>query len=175
MIGAEPGRRPTRRSTFCFSLDIPIRCEWGNIDLLRTSVQNCFNAVFADIDGCHTLAMVTGELLENALKYGLWTRSTPQQAFRLRVVGDTERTVVSVENPVRGGGRDVKQLLDTLAWIRGFGSKEEAYRARLLEIARERQEGVSQLGLVRVAYEGNCDISADVVGESLRVTAEIAH
>ena len=58
---------------FGFSIDLTVRNEWKNIDLLKTSVQNCFIAVFADLDGYHAIAMVTGELLENALKYGDWT------------------------------------------------------------------------------------------------------
>ena len=36
---------------FGFSIDLTVRNEWKNIDLLRTSVQNCFIAVFADLDG----------------------------------------------------------------------------------------------------------------------------
>ena len=46
--------------TFSFSIDLPIRSDWANVDLMRTSVQNCFTAIFSDIDGCHALAMVTG-------------------------------------------------------------------------------------------------------------------
>src|SRR5262249_4675535 len=60
-------------SRFAFSIDLPIRSDWANVDLLRTSVQNCFTAVFSEVDGCQALAMVTGELLENAIKYGDWS------------------------------------------------------------------------------------------------------
>src|SRR5215813_2600312 len=55
---------------FNFSIDLPVRSEWSNVDLLRTSVQNCFTAIFSDIEGCHALAMVTGELIENPVKDG---------------------------------------------------------------------------------------------------------
>ena len=48
------------KDEFGFSIDLTVRSEWRNIDLLRTSVQNCFTAVFADVDGCHAIAMVTG-------------------------------------------------------------------------------------------------------------------
>jgi hypothetical protein len=161
--------------SFYFSLDVPMRREWGNVDLLRTSVQNCFTAVFADIDGCHALAMVTGELLENAVKYGVWTRSTPQKAFRLRVVGEPSCTLVSVENPIRAGSESIEELLETLRWIASFDDVEAAYRARLLEIANNRNVSTSKLGLVRVAYEGNCRLEAQVFGDSLKVTAELTH
>ena len=86
---------------FGFSIDLTVRNEWKNIDLLRTSVQNCFIAVFADLDGCHAIAMVTGELLENALKYGNWS-SAERAMFRLRVVGNQGNIEVSVQNPLQG-------------------------------------------------------------------------
>src|SRR6188472_1509324 len=78
-----PEVRMSKPDDFGFSIDLTVRNEWKNIDLLRTSVQNCFIAVFADLDGCHAIAMVTGELLENALKYGDWTGGD-RAIFRLR-------------------------------------------------------------------------------------------
>ena len=64
-------RRTPRR--FCFTLDLPVRNEWGNIEKLRESVHSCLSAMFNDMDGCHAITMITGELLENAMKYGLST------------------------------------------------------------------------------------------------------
>jgi hypothetical protein len=166
--------------TFSFAIDIPVRSDWANVDLLRTSVQNCFTAVFSDIDGCHTLAMVTGELLENAIKYGDWTGNEGGH-FRLRVWGAGVRpgsgrsAHVSVENPIKGGDPGVARVLETLEWIKTFPSAKDAYRARLLEIAQAPatdEEG--HLGLVRIAYEGCCSLTAEVEGGVLRVTADSA-
>jgi hypothetical protein len=165
--------------TFSFSIDLPIRSEWANVDLMRTSVQNCFTAVFSDIDNCHALAMVTGELLENAIKYGDWS-GDDGGAFRLRVWGEGTRSGegrrsahVSVENPVRAGDPHVADLLATLRWIEGFPSAKEAYRAKLLEIAAARDElSPSRLGLVRIAYEGNCNLHAEERDGVLRITAD---
>src|SRR5215510_2252078 len=141
--------------SFDFSIDLPVRNEWKNVDLLRTSVQNCFIAVFADVDGCHSLAMVTGELVENAVKYGDWTGD--QRSFRLRVHGQERRAYVAVENPVRPEDRSVSRLLSTIDRIKTFPSAEAAYRARLLELATE-DGSESGLGLVRVAYEGHASL-----------------
>ena len=52
-----------------FAIDVPVRNDWSNVALLVTSVQNCFNAMFANVEGSRTVAMVTGELLENAIKF----------------------------------------------------------------------------------------------------------
>jgi hypothetical protein len=170
----------TGSQNFCFSIDLPIRSDWANVDLLRTSVQNCFTAVFSDIDGCQALAMVTGELLENAIKYGDWTEGPGGAgAFRLRVWGEGtrgdggQRAHVCVENPIRADDPSVAEVLATLAWISTFPSAQEAYRAKLLEIAEAAgQLTTSRLGLVRIAYEGNCTLHAEVLGNVLKVTAD---
>jgi hypothetical protein len=161
---------------FHFSIDLPVRSEWANVDILRTSVQNCFAAIFSDIDGCRALAMVTGELIENAIKYGDWSAlgGLEDQRFRLRVWGEGHRAHVSVENPVRRGDKHAEEVLRTIGWLRTFASTSDAYRARLLEIAGgSREPGDSKLGLVRIAYEGNCKLTAELVRGVLHVQAEL--
>jgi hypothetical protein len=159
----------SKNDEFGFSIDLTVRSEWRNIDLLRTSVQNCFTAVFADVDGCHAIAMVTGELLENALKYGDWTRGD-RAKFRLRVEGGERGIAVSVQNPLRD---DAMELMKTIDWIRGFAKPEQAYRARMLQIAQEEGGDTmpSQLGLVRIAFEGNCRLEAKMAEGAVTVTA----
>lgn len=165
--------------TFSFSIDLPVRSEWRNVDLLRTSVQNCFTAIFSDIDGCHALAMVTGELLENAIKYGDWL-SQPGGSFRLRVWGEGARGAaggrsahVSVENPVRDDDPGVAALLATIRRIEGFPSPKDAYRAKLLQIAEATGDiGESRLGLVRIVYEGSCTLRAELADRTVKVTAD---
>jgi hypothetical protein len=160
-------------AAFSFSIDLPVRSEWSNVDLLRTSVQNCFTAIFSDIEGCHSLAMVTGELIENAIKYGDWS-GPDEQRFHLRVWGEGRSAHVSVENPVQQGGGNAAEVMKTLGWMRGFPSPCDAYRAKLLEIAAaDRDPGDSKLGLVRIAYEGNCQLTAELVRGVLRVQAEL--
>lgn len=158
---------------FAFNIDVPVRSEWSNVDLLITSVENCFAAMFADVDGCHTIAMVTGELLENAIKYGDWTHG--QRVFRLHVMGRAKHATVSVENPIAKDSKAAEELFSTLRWLEGYASPDEAYRARLLEVANGPRGGsVSKLGLVRIAYEANCRIRAERNDDVISVTAEMA-
>ncbi|HZS40073.1 MAG TPA: hypothetical protein VFF06_24755 [Polyangia bacterium] len=155
---------------FRFSIDLPVTSRWENVDLLRTSVQSCFTAVFQDVDGCHAIAMVTGELLENAVKYGAWTL-TPG-SFRLRVEGGERGATITVENPIVPDDPNVAALIGTLRWIGGFANASDAYRAKLLEIASAPRGGsASGLGLVRVAYEGNCTLDAELGERAVRVKA----
>ena len=160
---------------FNFALEVPVRGEWRNVDLLRTSVQNCFNAAFSNIDGCHAVSMVTGELLENAVKYGDWDASE-DRICRLAVVGKESTAVVSVSSPAVRESRQVAELIDTLNWIESYTSPAEAFRSRLLQIADEAAQNpslASRLGLVRIAYEGGCKLAAELTGGVLTVTAEV--
>ena len=159
---------------FGFSIDLTVRNEWKNVDLLRTSVQNCFIAVFADLDGCHTIAMVTGELLENALKYGDWARDK-RAMFRLRVEGGSGKILVSVQNPLDPKDPAATNLVNTIDWIGGFAKPEQAYRARMLAIAQDdsNMTSSSQLGLVRIAFEGNCRLAAVIDSGAVTVTATL--
>ena len=156
---------------FGFSIDLTVRNEWKNIDLLRTSVQNCFIAVFADLDGCHAIAMVTGELLENALKYGDWN-STDRAMFRLRVRGSEGNIEVSVQNPLKPDDPNASALMSALEWLNSYPKPDQAYRARMLQIAQDDSEAApSRLGLVRIAAEGNCRVTAKVENGTVTVNA----
>jgi len=156
---------------FAFNIDVPVRSEWSNVDLLITSVENCFAAMFADVDGCHTIATVTGELLENAIKYGDWSKG--EHVFRLHVSGSGNRAKVAVENPIAPGSKQVDELLAIIKWIEGFPSPDEAFRARLLEVAQAPRGTSSKLGLVRIAYEANCQLKVERTPTSIRVIADL--
>jgi hypothetical protein len=159
-----------RDDDYSFEIDVPVRNEWSNVTLLVTSVQNCFHAMFGNVDGSHTVAMVAGELLENAIKYGDWSRGRPR--LRLVVAGSQAKARVTVENPALEDS--VGEVQRTLDWLQGFKSVDEAFRARLIAIAQTADPDVSKLGLVRIAYEGRCVIQASYEKNVLRVTAEVA-
>jgi hypothetical protein len=155
-------------SGFKFLIDLPVRNHWENVDLLRTSILNCFTAIFSEIDGVHAFATVAAELLENAIKYGRF--QDPAAKLHLRVWGDDGSAFVEVEHPVDRDSDDVHELLRTLEWLKTFPSAEHAYRAKLLEAATA-TTGVSRLGLARIAYEGGCELRAVLDGDVLRVTS----
>jgi hypothetical protein len=164
---------------FRFTIDVPILNHWDNVELLRTSVQSCLTAVLRDVEGSELLAMVTGELVENAIKYGAWPEygTTPGDnggAFRLRIEGTGGEATISVENPIADGDRSVSRLFDTLRWLEQFPSRAEAYRQKVLEISKlPRGSSSSGLGLVRIAYEADCTLAADLNEDVLCVSARV--
>jgi hypothetical protein len=156
---------------FRFLIDVPVSTQWRNIELLRASVQSCLEAVFSDVEGSDAIAMVTGELLENAVKYGHWTNGTG--VFRLRVWGDEETGHIEVENPVGDDDEGPRRVDELLAWMDGFATPEEAYQARMLQVAVAPRGTASGLGLARVVYEGGCRLRAETSEGMFRMLAEV--
>jgi len=171
---------------YAFEIDVPVRSEWANVDLLVTSVQNCFCAMFANIDGSHAIATIAGELLENAIKYGDWEGETADRHLRLRISSsptdssptDKVKATIVVENPC-SNAESVERLQTTLAWIGGFATPKEAYCAKLVEVAARptdpatAKSPMSGLGLVRIVYEGGCTLETVVDGRLVSVRATV--
>jgi hypothetical protein len=154
-----------------FHLELPIEPEWQNVDLLRLAILNCLHAVFGDPELSESVGIVTSELLENAIKYGDWSHG-PSRFLLLSARGIGNAVVVEVASPVRDGSPHLANIASTIAWIRRFSTAREAYLARMRAIA-EQPDGHSRMGLVRIAYEGPCEIESQHDGGLMRVRATI--
>jgi hypothetical protein len=154
---------------FNFTIDFPVLGQWENVDQVRLSLQSCIATLFQNVDLRHTLAMVAGELLENAVKYA--HRSDDHTMFRLKIWGAlTDVAFVQVANPV--DDESAKFVLEQVANIRTAQSVADAYFERMREIA-SRPSRMSRLGLLRIAYEGGCELSAQLEDGILTITAAI--
>ena len=157
-----------------FRLELPLQPEWQNVDLLRLAILNCLSAVFGDPELSESVGIVTSELLENAIKYGDWSRAACRTLL-LHVRGVGSEVRVEVASPLHEGSKHLERLRETIAWIHGFPSPRDAYIARMRAIAEQQEKtGESKMGLVRIAYEGPCAIGAADEGDGLlRVRASI--
>jgi hypothetical protein len=155
-----------------FFIDVPVENRWDNVERVRSAVQGCFEAVFRDIAGRDAVAMVTGELVENAIKYGDWSGERGGR-FRLRVWGDQTQASVAVTNAIAPGSDAVQRVRDALAFIAAQPTALHAYQARMIAVARGASTG--GLGLVRVAYEGGCRLTVSAAVDEITVTAERQH
>jgi hypothetical protein len=157
-----------------FQLELPIGPVWQNVDLLRLAILNCLAAVFGDQDLSESVGIVTSELLENAIKYGDWTRKD-HPYLTLSVRGNGEEVRVEVASPVATSSKHYENVQKMVAWIQKFGTAREAYIARMHAIAdQEDATGESRMGLVRIAYEGPCAIEVMLEHpEMLRIRALI--
>lgn len=147
-----------------FQIELPLHPGWEAIEPLRASVLACVKAVFPNPALAPSLALVTAELLENAVKFGRWEGGTGR--FGLRVDGHSDRVEIEVTSPVAPGDENVARLRAELDRIAAAPSPEQAYTKAVRAIALGK---ATSLGLSRAAYEGGCDLAAEVDGTVLRV------
>jgi hypothetical protein len=156
-----------------FVLDLPIRERWQVVEVLRTTVFQCLAVVFDAEPFAEVASMVVGELVENALKYGDWTGGALAEAgARVRISGSAAAVKIEVHNPLPEGA-STQLLFAVLERIRASPSLQDAYVERLREVARD-PAASGGLGLLRIAYEANCQLAASVDGRRLSMTAQLA-
>ncbi len=155
-------------------LELPIEQEWRTIGLLRRSMFERLSAAHIDRDGAQRIGMVVSELLENAVKFGLWSRRDSLAGrASLRIEGAGRALAVTVSNPVDAANPGVLELLERLCDI-DQATPEEAYLARIRALLSDPTAGPGGLGLLRMAYEAGCRISANVTaGGVLHVRADM--
>ncbi len=143
-------------------LEMAIRPDWRNVDILRTAVLACVNAVA--VKGTHdgTIGVIASELVENAIKYGRWIEGE-SAPLAIRVASDGHVVEVSVSNPTDPDAESFAALRRTLAWIASFPTPEHAYLARMAAMLdQDSTEAGSRMGLVRVVHEGPCTLVVEL-------------
>jgi hypothetical protein len=133
---------------------------WSEVEKAREAVRACPELAEGGDELRDALSMVAAELLENALKYG------DGEPIELFVHRRGEEMEVAVAHPLADEGR-ARSLVEQLSWIAAQPSPADAYA----EALRSTQPGRGGLGLVRIAYEGGCSLSAACDGPRLTVRA----
>jgi two-component sensor histidine kinase len=157
-------------SALALDLDLTIPPEWSRIDPTREAVGLLVQAMFGDDDLRDALAMVSEELLENAIKY-----SAPGHGVRLSIRHDRDRVTVEVSNMVDEAAGHANVLRERVEWLRGFPDAAAAYREAIGRVyaRQKRVDGEAGLGIVRIAYEGRADVTCALDGGRLTVRAEM--
>jgi hypothetical protein len=136
-------------------MELELAPDWDTIKATWEPCMEHLSQQGLDADAAYALCMVVQELLENAVKYG--TFGPGREHIRLGVTSRSDTLTVEVRTPLEPDSAQLERLDSMVQWIRGFQSPFEAYVERLKEVAsRSYGNEESGLGLVRVAYEGQC-------------------
>lgn len=111
--------------------------------------------------------MVTGELVENAVKYGACVPELDDVVVRVSI--DEARVSVEVSNGVSSGAA-LDEVEARIERIRTSPSREELYIGRLQELLRA-PGATGGLGLYRIGFEGGFELSCERAGQVLTVRA----
>lgn len=145
--------RPMTRQLLTGRLERTLPPDWDLAKRVFDDSKRFFLEHGLDADEAYAMAMTSSELLENAVKYGDWSRDAAEQITYLAEI-EGRAVTVEVQSPVADDPGALRKLDDQIQWIRGFQSPFEAYVERLkLLSSQPYREGQSGLGLIRIAYE----------------------
>ena len=111
--------------------------------------------------------MTASELVENAVKYGEDVPAARCISFALTVDDETIRIEVSNGSTDKDGVRNLQSRVNEIART---PDKAALYVARLEKLLIEPAEN-GNLGLYRIAFEGQFDLACRYVDEVVTVTA----
>jgi hypothetical protein len=141
------------------------RPAWAYIDGIREFGRFFCETTFGTPELAERARVIIQETLENAVKY---STDTPDSELELMIRaqgGRIEFSVSSTPDPTH-----MVTLKDELASIEKLGP-EEAYAAAFMRAASE-PEAASRIGLARIRYEGNVELSlTEEPGGRIRLTA----
>ncbi len=115
-----------------------------------------------------SLRMISTELVENAVKYGEPVSNLSGIEFELVV--DSNKVLIRVDNGVHSE-ENIKQFMNSIDKISNSKDRFKLYADRLKELMKTSNMNESQLGLFRIAYEGNCDLDYSYEDNILSVIA----
>jgi len=117
----------------------------------------------------YSAGMVASELVGNAIKYGDKSEKAQPPRFSLDVNGSLVE--IAVNNSVKSP-EHVSQVQMRLDQMANSANKAEYYMKRLQELLTDtpKVQG-SQLGLYRIGYEGDFDLSCSYMDQMLTIKA----
>jgi len=131
------------------NLSFSINPTWEVVRNIEEKLRSIFQPDDSEI--FYSTIMTVSELVENAIKYGSATQTV--KSINLNFVADEKSIVIIVSNPIDNVGHleVVKSHLDR---IKNSNDPQQLYIQRLQDLLENPNIKNSQLGLYRIAYEG---------------------
>lgn len=144
-------------------LRIPLAWHW--IERVRETVAGVLDGQPDDLRDA--AVMVASELAENLVKYGHSTDGEDSGRVAIEV-SDGFVTITSENGTSR---EQAEKVLTLVRSIEGSPDVQSLYVSRLMSMAAAPGDGASELGLLRIAFEGGFDITASYQAPRLRLVA----
>lgn len=115
-----------------------------------------------------SIMMVITELIENAVKYGAAIPGKEGVEFKFSI--DKNKITATISNGIISE-KDIIPVKNHIDKIKASDNPMELYTNRLKELLKNPVEGVSQLGLYRIAYEGQFSLDYKIENNILTIIA----
>ena len=137
---------------------------WEQLQQVRSAIEEYLADADDDLRVAATMAGL--ELAENILKHGGGAR---HDLGWVRLAKREGRVVITAQNRLQSR-MQADAIQKRLARISREGARS-SYMARMSEVLADPETEESGLGLLRIAYEGGFELSCDVVGEHVHLSA----
>jgi hypothetical protein len=155
----------TQENTLARRIEIPL--VWDSVGQVRLEAGILFSNFEPAVRDA--AVMVASELTENIVKYGAPLDGQPVGFVSFELDGDN--FTISSHNAVAHNNnlQAVQALLDQIS---DSEDPRDLSLARLRQLIEGKIEGPSQLGLLRVATDGGCEINHSYANAVLTIVAE---
>jgi hypothetical protein len=151
------------------SISLSITPTWSILKDVQDKTETCLERSGASRDVAEATIMCASELLENAIKYGSSAAGTNNITFDLGIHNGMVR--IRVSNGITDE-QNVQNVQSHIEKIKSSPDPGALYTERLKELMEQQKPGISQLGLYRIAYEGEFTLDSDYINGTLIIQAE---
>jgi hypothetical protein len=153
---------PTREMGFDLRIDPNPRF----VSIVRRFVEAAFDRLLCDPEAVFRVAMCAHELLENAAKYSIGSKSVLRVNFKR---GDDETAEVTLQLSNETTPEHIDRLRERVQAIASAPDPQGHYYLLMRQTARTIDE--SGLGLARIRAEGDMDLALEVRGNTVALLA----
>lgn len=146
-------------------LHVSIPAAWQQVRHVRSIVEEALASYPDEIR--HAAVMTASELVENALKHGDKLEGSDEASFTLTIRDNEIR--IEVANGA-GDPASIEELKRRIDQLTAVPSKEDLYIGRLHELLNDSTDN-GKLGLYRIGFEGQFELSLDHNETTVTVTA----
>jgi len=151
------------------SFNISIKPTWSIVRELQDKTAQFMSEKNKPKDISDAAIMCATELIENAVKYGTEKPDGTNIDFELHA--DNEKIIIKVTNGIKSK-TDSNNVIEHIDKIKSSDDAAQLYTERLMELMENPKPGVSQLGLYRIAYEGEFALDYNYKNETLTIIAQ---
>ena len=151
------------------SINVLIKPTWSIIKDIQEKTMKYMESREKNKDLTEATMMCVTELIENAIKYGIEKPDGRNIEFDL--VADEKKIRIMISNGIKSES-DLKNVTTHIDSISASSDPAQLYTERLMELMENPKPGVSQLGLYRIAYEGEFKLSYKYESNIMTIIAE---
>jgi hypothetical protein len=151
------------------TISLSITPTWSILKEVQEKTEQFMKNKNTKSDIIEATIMCASELVENAIKYGSSNTGQSHITFDLCTIDDV--VFIKVSNGIKDEN-DVRNVKTHIDKVKKTNDPGKLYTERLMQLMDNSKPGISQLGLYRIAYEGEFKLDYTYNNRILTIKAE---